>query len=253
MRPYGGAALCCASSPASKTGGLSSAVPPGLATAHISGGNATVVVENSEWLTLLASPFHPPLQNQHRRHPVNGLPALLDREIGFAQQPVGFGRSEPLVPEMHRQPKSLAQFFGKDLHLVGLNPFGPAHAQRQPDHNLPHVILLNHPLQVFKVVPLGSALQGLETLGRDPKGVRYGHADPAGAYVKAENPADGELAGVAILGTALASLLRIWLARNDVVGVNFHGLIICAELASQASVPPRRTAHTHCGLNGSRA
>src|SRR5580658_2011723 len=207
MRPYGGAALCCASSPASKTGGLSSAVPPGLATAHISGGNATVVVENSEWLTLLASPFHPPLQNQHRRHPVNGLPALLDREIGFAQQPVGFGRSEPLVPEMHRQPKPLAQFLGKDLHLVGLNPFGAAHAQRQPDHDLPHVIFLNHPLQVFKVVPLSCALQSFQTLRRDPERIRHGHADSARAHVETKNPSDRELARLAVLGTALA-----WLA-----------------------------------------
>jgi hypothetical protein len=61
-------------------------------------------------------------------------------------------------------------------------------------------------LQMFEIVPLGSALQGFEPLGGDPKGVRHRHPDSAGAHVETKNPADRELVGRTVLGTAGPSL-----------------------------------------------
>ncbi len=75
------------------------------------------------------STFHPSLQDQDCRHPIHRLPPLLDRQIRLAQQPVRFHGREPLIPQMHRQPKPLPQFLGEHLHLVRLNPLRPTHPQ----------------------------------------------------------------------------------------------------------------------------
>ena len=89
---------------------------------------------------------------------------------------------------MHRQPKSFTQFLGKHLHLVGLNPLRATHAQRKPNHNLPHVVLLNHPLQVFKVLPLRRPLQSIQPLRRNPQRIRHRNPNPARAHVETKNP-----------------------------------------------------------------
>jgi hypothetical protein len=45
-----------------------------------------------------ASRFHPVLQDENRRHAVNGLASLFDRDLGFPQDSVGLAGGEPLVP-----------------------------------------------------------------------------------------------------------------------------------------------------------
>jgi hypothetical protein len=93
---------------------------------------------------------------------------------------------------MDREPESFAQFFGEYLHLVGLSPFGATHAQGQTDHNLSDVILLNHTLQLFKVVSLIPALQGFESLRGNPKRVRYRDSDPPRTYIETKNPTNSK-------------------------------------------------------------
>ena len=77
--------------------------------------------------------FHPALQDQDRGHAVDGLATFFDREIGLAQEAVGFGGGEPLVPEVHRKFEMLAKIVGEGLDLFGLDARGAAHAQGKTD------------------------------------------------------------------------------------------------------------------------
>src|SRR5271157_2255542 len=72
--------------------------------------------------------FHPRLENQDGGHPVNRLPSLLDRKIGFTQQPVGFGRGPALVPKMDGHVEVSSQIVGKTTHLLRLRSFSAAQA-----------------------------------------------------------------------------------------------------------------------------
>ncbi len=101
---------------------------------------------------------------------------------------------------MHWQPESLAQVFGKRLHLVGLNSFGAAHPQGQADNNLPDVVFLNHELQLFKVVSLVSALQRFQSLSGNPQGIGHRYANPPRPYIEAQNPANRKFTPRPILG-----------------------------------------------------
>ena len=84
---------------------------------------------------------------------------------------------------MHRQSKALAQVFGENLHLVRLYSFRPAHTQGQTDHNFSYVVLLNHVLQLFKVISFIPSLKGLQPLCRDPQRIGHGHADTPRAHI----------------------------------------------------------------------
>jgi len=46
--------------------------------------------------------IHPALQDEHRCHLIHDLHAAFDRHVSLAQQAVGLGRTEALVPEMNR-------------------------------------------------------------------------------------------------------------------------------------------------------
>ena len=162
--------------------------------------------------------FHPTLQNQYRRHFIHRLPAFLHREVSLAQQPVGLGRGEAFVPEMNRDAKVLAQFLSEDLHFVGLIPLRAAHAQRQPYHNLLHVILTDYALKMSEVMPLVLALERLQPLRGYPEWVRNRDSDAAGAYVEAQDAADLDPTGIAILGIGAVSKVR-----SRVFGIELHG------------------------------
>ena len=131
--------------------------------------------------------FHPALQNQDGRHPVDGFAAFLDRDLGRAQQTVRFGGGQPFIPEMYWQLEALAQLLGEDLHFLGLNSFHAAHPQGQPDHNLFHVIIPDYAPQSLEVRPFVSALQGFDTLSSDPQRVGDGHADTPRSHVEPED------------------------------------------------------------------
>src|ERR1700729_4213834 len=110
--------------------------------------------------SLLPPPrIHPPLQNKNRSHPVHSLAALLDRQLRLPQKTVRLRRRQPLIPQMNRQTKLLAQLLGKPPHLLRLRPLSAAHAQRQSDDDLGDLIRPNHAPQVLKIVALISPLQ----------------------------------------------------------------------------------------------
>jgi len=127
---------------------------------------------------------------------------------------------------MHWQPKSLAQIFCERLHLVRLDPFSAAHAQGKSDHNLPHVILLNHLLQLLKVVSFISALQRLQPLRRNPKRIRHRHPDSSRPNIEAKNPPHRHLPPVPVLGAAGFCLAREWALL-----IGIHAPIIVARLS----------------------
>jgi hypothetical protein len=81
------------------------------------------------------------------------------------------------------QPKSLPQVLGEPLHLVRLGTFRAAHAQGQPNHDLPHHILANDPIQGREILPLVPALQGLQSLRCDAQGIGNGNPDPSGPHI----------------------------------------------------------------------
>jgi len=137
-----------------------------------------------------AAPFHPSLQDEHGGHAVYGSAALFDGQVGFAQEAVGLGGRQPLVPEVNRQAELLAQFFREDPHLLRLGTFGSTHAQGQADHDFLDLVLANHLSELVEVVALIAALEGFEALGGDAEGVGDGDADAAGANVEAEDAAD---------------------------------------------------------------
>ena len=89
----------------------------------------------------------------------------------------------------------LAQVLGEDLHLVRLNSFRATHPQRQANHDLPDIVFLNHPLQMFKVVSLVPALQSLQPLSCNPERIRHSDADASRANIKAQNSARWEFPG----------------------------------------------------------
>src|ERR1700722_662413 len=141
-------------------------------------------------LTLQTAELHPTLKNQDCRHPIHCLATLFNREIGVAQQAVGFGGGQALVPKMDRQTETLAQFFGEKVHLVGLNSLGAAHAQGKPNYDLLYFMLTNHSLQVVEVIPFVSALHCFQALGGDPQRIRYRDTDPSRPHVEAQNSAN---------------------------------------------------------------
>src|SRR5260370_33053090 len=80
------------------------------------------------------------LQDQDCGHAVHGLGALTAADFSIAQQPVGFGRSEPLIPEMDGKLELLPQFLGKLRYFLRLSTFLPAHTQGITYNNFAHLI-----------------------------------------------------------------------------------------------------------------
>src|SRR5215469_902314 len=72
------------------------------------------------------SAVHPALQNQDGGHPVYGLAAFADREIGFAQDAIGLAGGEAFIPQVNLKLEALAQFVRELPHLLRLPTFGSA-------------------------------------------------------------------------------------------------------------------------------
>ena len=68
--------------------------------------------------------FEERLQNQHGGHAVDDFATALDAHFRFAQQAVGLGRGEALVPKVHGEAESHAQLFGELLDTFGAGAGG---------------------------------------------------------------------------------------------------------------------------------
>jgi predicted PurR-regulated permease PerM len=139
------------------------------------------------WTQPHAARLEKRLQDQDSRHPVYGLGPLLDADFGFAEDSVGFGGGEPLVPKVHGKPESAFQLRPERVDLLRLAALFTAHAQGIAKHDLAHLILSEQPLQTGKVAALVPALQRLNPLRRDAQRVGNGQAHPAGAVIDCQN------------------------------------------------------------------
>ena len=99
----------------------------------------------------VAVPFHPALENEYRRHPVDSRCALVDANLALAEDAVGLRRGEAFVPKVNRQLKPAMQLCRKLAHFSGLRAFCTAESQRQPDHDFPHFVVLNQRFEGGKV------------------------------------------------------------------------------------------------------
>jgi len=126
---------------------------------------------------------HPALQNQDCSHLIDDLPPACNRHLSFAQQAVGLGRAQAFIPEVHGQRETLAQLFCEALHFLGLNAFGPAHAQWVPHNDLGHFVFVDHLFQLGEIQALVLPVKGFESLCGNTEGVGYGEADPLGPDV----------------------------------------------------------------------
>jgi len=113
--------------------------------------------------------FHPALQDQDGSHPVYGLASLFNREVGFAQQAVGFGRGEALIPEMDRQLEVLAEIVSQRLNLLRLDAFSPRHPKGKADDDFFDVVIADEAVKVGEIVLLVLAVKSLKTLRCDPE------------------------------------------------------------------------------------
>src|SRR5579859_2226508 len=127
------------------------------------------------------------LQDQHGRHAVDGLGALLDAEFGLTQQAVGLRRGKSLIPQVNGKLKALTQFLGKFSHFLRLRPVFAAHAQRVAQNDLADLVFTNRALQTAEVGPLVFPFQGLQSLGSDAQQIRNRQPHAAAAVVDGQN------------------------------------------------------------------
>ena len=117
---------------------------------------------------LLSATFHPSLQDQDGGHAVNRLPALFNGKLRLAEQTVGFGRGEPLVPKVDRQFEVPPEFLGKGVDLLCLSAFGPAHPKWKSDHDFFHIELPDHPVKVSEIISFVLPTQCFQALSGQP-------------------------------------------------------------------------------------
>jgi hypothetical protein len=133
----------------------------------------------------------PVLQDEDGGHLVDDLAAALDGHIGLAQQAVGLGGGEALVPKMDREVKVTAQVFGENLHFVCAGAFGSAHAEGVADDDFAYGELVDNFGEGLKIGAFVAAVEGFDALRGDAEGVGDGKADAPGADVEAKNAAAG--------------------------------------------------------------
>ena len=144
---------------------------------------------------LFSAAFHPSLQDQDGGHAVDGLAPFFDRKVRFAQQAVGFGGRQALVPEMDRQLEVLAEIVRKRLNLLGLDAFGARHPQRKTNDDLSHPVIANDAVQEREIIFLVLAVKGVQTLGGDAERIRNRDPNAARSNVEAED-AVGRTGGI---------------------------------------------------------
>jgi len=129
----------------------------------------------------------PSLQNKHGGHTVHGLASLLNGKIGFAEQSVGLGRGEALVPKMDGQFEMLAEIVGKYLNFLGLDALGTGHAERQADDDLFDIVFTDDPVKAGEVVLLVLPMERVQALRSNAERVGHGDADTPGPDVESED------------------------------------------------------------------
>src|SRR5512132_1175220 len=122
---------------------------------------------------------HEALENEDGGELVNGGGSFLDRNLAVAQDTVGLGGGESLIPQVNGQLELGAELLGKGGHLLRLRAGLTAHAQRETDDDLADVVVVNQAPECSEISFLVAATDGLESLGGDPKGVSDRGADGA--------------------------------------------------------------------------
>lgn len=135
--------------------------------------------------------FHPSLEDEDGGHAVDGFAALLDGEVGFAEETIGFGGGEALVPKVNGKVEALAKVVGEGVDFFGLNAFGTTHAERESNDDFFDVIFADDAVEELEIVFLVFAVEGFESLGGDAERIGDGDADAAGADVEAEDAGVG--------------------------------------------------------------
>ncbi len=135
----------------------------------------------------MCAAFHPSLKDQDGGHAVDGLAALLDRQVRFAEEAVGFGGGQAFVPEMDGKFEMLAQIVGESVNLFRLDAFGAAHAKGQADNDLLDFVFPYDAVQMLEIVFLVLAVKGIESLRSDAQGIGDGDADAACADIETEH------------------------------------------------------------------
>ena len=90
---------------------------------------------------------------------------------------------------MDRQLEVLAKIVGKRLNLLGLDPFGAGHTQREPNHDLLYLIVTDYAMEIGEVVFLILPVQCVKALSGNTQGVRDGDPNAARSDVKSEDAA----------------------------------------------------------------
>ena len=134
--------------------------------------------------------LHPGLEDEDGGHAVYDLAAAFDRHFGFAEETVGFGGGEALVPEVDGELGALVQVVGEKAHFFGLGAFGATHAQGQADDDLFDFVLSDEVGEEFEVEALVLAAVGGQALRGDAEEVGDGEANGFRADVEAEEAAD---------------------------------------------------------------
>lgn len=111
--------------------------------------------------------FHPSLEDEDGGHAVDGFAALLDGEVGFAEETIGFGGGEALVPKVNGKVEALAKVVGEGVDFFGLNAFGTTHAKRESNDDFFDVIFADDAVEELEIVFLVFAVEGFESLGGD--------------------------------------------------------------------------------------
>jgi hypothetical protein len=92
--------------------------------------------------------LHPALKDEDSGHTIHRLASLFNGEIGLAEETVGFGGGQALVPEVDWEFEVLAKFFGEGLYFLGLDAFGTTHTEGQADYDLFDLVIANQAMQV---------------------------------------------------------------------------------------------------------
>ncbi len=81
------------------------------------------------------------LENEDGRHLVDDLAAAPDAHLSFAQETIGLGGGEALIPKMHGQGKLLAEIAGKGSDFFSLGAGSSAERERQSHDDFANLVL----------------------------------------------------------------------------------------------------------------
>ena len=135
---------------------------------------------------LVGAAFHPSLEDQDGGHAIHRLASFFNGKIGFAQQAVGFGRGEALVPQVDGEFEMLAQILGKSWIFSAWAPSAPLIPRGRPTTISFTPYCADHSVKVGEVVLLILPVQRIQTLSRHAQRVGNSNSDAAQAYIESE-------------------------------------------------------------------